>query len=101
MVPQGESTGLAIEDGILLARVLERRGDRTVEQLFSDYEAVRKAPIDKHYSDADWMMNHGVTQRSWLMSILSEWMTWAFLSFRKWRQEEHFAGDVRKLELPA
>ncbi|KAI1270487.1 hypothetical protein F5Y18DRAFT_368455 [Xylariaceae sp. FL1019] len=101
MPPQGESTGIAIEDGVLLAHVFSRRETRSVSQLFADYEALRRPVIDKHFEDSVWAMKHGFAKRSWLGAILMEWAMWVYLSLRRWSQESHFAGDVRELELPA
>ncbi|KAI1327974.1 hypothetical protein F5Y16DRAFT_370263 [Xylariaceae sp. FL0255] len=101
MPPQGESTGLAIEDGVLLAHVFSRRETRTVEQLFTDFEALRKPVIDTHYNNATWAMEHGFGKRSWFGTIVFEWAVWVYLLLRRWGQEKHFAGDVRDLELPA
>lgn len=101
MPPQGESTGLAIEDAMLIAHVFERRGSRTVEQLFADYEAVRRSVVDKHFGDAVWALKHIFAETSWVMGIFHEWATWLYLLLKRWGQEDHFGGDVRKLELPA
>lgn len=101
MPPQGESTGLAIEDGVLIAEVLGRRASRTIEQLFADYETVRKPVIDRYYSDAIRAMKYGFIKTSGLTFILLEWVVWLYLLIKKWRQQEHFASDVRRLELPA
>ena len=47
MPPQGESTGVAIEDGVLLAHVLSRRDTgRSVPQMLADYEALRRADVE-------------------------------------------------------
>lgn len=102
MPPQGESTGLAIEDGMLIARVLERRDTRTVPQLLSDFEAIRKPVIDKYYADAIWELQHGFTKTSsWWAGMLLEWATWAYVLVKKrWGQENHFGSDVRTMQLP-
>ena len=50
MPPQGESTGIALEDGVLLARILrERHATHTIPQLVATYEALRRPTIDKLY----------------------------------------------------
>ncbi|KHN97901.1 salicylate hydroxylase [Metarhizium album ARSEF 1941] len=41
MPPQGEGTGVAIEDGVLLACVLSRRATRDIPTMFRDYETLR------------------------------------------------------------
>ncbi|KAK9780176.1 putative Fungal-specific transcription factor domain-containing protein [Seiridium cardinale] len=93
MPPQGESTGLAIEDGVLIARVLERRKSRTVEQLFADFVSVRKPVVDKYYSDSVWAMENGFQRASWWKSIIIEWGIWFYLIVKRWRQDDHFSQD--------
>ncbi|KAI1875133.1 uncharacterized protein JN550_002562 [Neoarthrinium moseri] len=100
MPPQGESTGLAIEDAILLAHILRKRGSQTVEQMFSQFQALRKPEIDKYYKDAMWAMQYGFQKRSWLSSIIMDWAIWVYLLLKRWRQQNHFDRDVRKLPLP-
>jgi hypothetical protein len=53
MAPQGESTGLTIEDSVLLTRVLEKFPDKPVNTAFERYERTIKALIDdRAYQDA-------------------------------------------------
>lgn len=52
MPPQGESTGVAIEDGVLLAHVLSRRNSRSVDQLLADYEKLRRQDINGIYKSS-------------------------------------------------
>ena len=101
MPPQGESTGLAIEDGVLFARVFERRESRTIDQLFWDFETLRRPVIDKYHKDAVWAMEHGFRETTWLGSIFIEWGIWLYLLVKRWKQEDHFAQDVRNVSLPA
>ena len=74
MSPQGESTGLAIEDGVLVGHVFSRRSTRSVEEMFQDFEILRKSVIDKHYTDSIWAMNHAFRKRGWLMGVFMN--TW-------------------------
>jgi len=102
MPPQGESTGVAIEDGVLLARVFERHGTRTVARLFADYEALRRQTIEKLYKETTWRWNNAASHDSgWLWSVFIDYLTVAFLWFMKLRQGDYFASDVARLELPA
>lgn len=100
MPPQGESTGLAIEDGVLLAHVFQARRTRSIEQLLSDFETVRKPIMDKYHKSAVWAMEHGFHRTSWFKLIIVEWGIWLYLLLKRWTQQNHFAGDVRKLQLP-
>ncbi|KAH8882578.1 FAD/NAD(P)-binding domain-containing protein [Thozetella sp. PMI_491] len=102
MPPQGESTGIAIEDGVLLARLLERHESRSVPQIFDDYEKLRRGPVEKVYKETVSMWaNAAKEDRGWLGTIILEWMTWVVVGLMNMRGKNHFAGDVTKLELPA
>ena len=101
MPPQGESTGFAIEDGVLLGHVFSRRGSRSIEEMFRDFEVLRQPVIDKHYADSIWAMNYAFRKRGWLMGVFMEYMVWMVLLYRRWTQGSHFSGDVRRLPLPS
>lgn len=98
MPPQGESTGVAIEDGILFAHVFSRRATRSVSRMIADYEALRRTDIDTLYRE---------TVKRWtgpLPEFISyervvEWVTWLFLKAMSFKKD-YFSRDVRKLELP-
>ena len=98
MPPQGESTGVAIEDGVLLAHVLSRKDTRTVAQLLGDYEKLRRKDIETLYkSTMQRFQMKGPT--SWLGLIMWDWMAWAVVTWTNW-SSDHFGRDVRKLKLP-
>jgi len=100
MPPQGESAGVAIEDGVLLARVLERRGSRGIDQLLADYEKLRRPLIEKLYK-ASVARGFGTTkEQSWFQSIMLELLATVYLFFMNWRKQDYFARDVRNLPLP-
>ncbi|UNI22034.1 hypothetical protein JDV02_007961 [Purpureocillium takamizusanense] len=99
MPPQGEGTGVAIEDGVLLAHVLTRRAERTIPQLFADYETLRRADIEQTYRDTMARWNAPVPS-GWLSGIVMEWITWGFIKFLNYRHD-YFGRDVRNRQLPA
>ena len=100
MPPQGESTGVAIEDGVLLARVFSRRDARPVAQLFRDYEDLRRPVIKKTYDETMFRWNQ-VSDRGWFMSYLMEWLTMIYIwSMNNWSRD-NFGRDVSELDLPA
>jgi len=102
MPPQGESTGVAIEDGVLLARVLQRHMAREIPQLFDDYEKVRRKPIDKLYKESVWRWNSSSKDDAgWLGGIVSDWMLSAVLSFMDFNKSDYFVNDVEQLQLPS
>jgi len=99
MPPQGESTGVAIEDGVLLARVFSRRDTRSISQLFSDYEVLRRPVIEKTYDETMFRWNR-VSNRGWFMAYLMEWLTLVYVWFMNNWSKDNFDRDVRELELP-
>ena len=102
MPPQGESTGLSIEDAVLLARVLERHDSRDVAQLFADYETLRREPIEKIYRDTVSMWRNAARKNGgWVGTIVLEWATWIVIGLMNMKGKNHFSSDVSKLELPA
>ena len=101
MPPQGESTGLAIEDGVLLARILSRRATRSIDQLFADFQSVRRPEIKRHYAASMTAMRYGAGGFPWYAAVLFEWVSWMYFLWRRWNQVDHYSSDVEKMELPA
>ncbi|KAI5463442.1 hypothetical protein BGZ63DRAFT_413046 [Mariannaea sp. PMI_226] len=99
MPPQGESTGVAIEDGVLFAHVLEMGASRGIPQVIAAYETLRRQDIDKLYRESLFRWN-GAGSSSWLWSIIMEFLTWVYLIVANRRQADYFARDVRKFKLP-
>ncbi|CAM1511162.1 Fc.00g086750.m01.CDS01 [Cosmosporella sp. VM-42] len=99
MPPQGESTGVAIEDGVLFAHVFSRRATRSVPRMLADYEKLRRADIDKTYRETMKRWN-GPIPAMWSSDVAVEWITWAYLKVTGWNQDP-FSRDVRKLALPS
>lgn len=101
MPPQGESTGVAIEDGVLIARILQRHTERSIPQLFDDYEKLRRAPIDKLYKESVWRWDNAAKDDSgWLHAVFNDWMITAVLAFMDFNKSDYFANDVENLQLP-
>jgi len=98
MPPQGESTGLAIEDSVLFARVVETLSDSPISRVFAAYERTRRPRIDVAYKAAlaRW---ERVKDKNWLVQKLEEWLTWAFLWFKAGAFQKSFSYDVRKEEI--
>ena len=100
MPPQGESTGIAIEDGVLLAQIMSRGATRSVEQLFSDFESVRRAGIEKHYKDAEKMGKMVTSKPPGVRGLIVDLITMVFMFIKKMKGSDPFKGDVRTIELP-
>jgi salicylate hydroxylase len=98
MPPQGESTGLAIEDGVLLARVVSSCSGKPIQEAFQLYEKTRRPRIDVAYKEAvsRW---ENVKDRSWFFQKVIELMMWAFLWYKMADYESSFSYDVRKEQI--
>jgi len=97
----GESMGVAIEDGVLIARVLARHPERTVAQLSADYETLRRPVIDKMYKTTIRRWNMTLAEDlGWLWTVLWDYISVVFFWILARRQDDYFAADVAKLELP-
>ncbi|KAK9793627.1 hypothetical protein AB5N19_04097 [Seiridium cardinale] len=96
----GESTAFAIEDAILLAHIFTIRHTKSLDQLLSDYELMRRDAIDKHYRKAVWGFESSNADCSWLWALFMEYATMIYLMVLRWSQSDGFSGDVRKLDLP-
>ncbi|KAL9047042.1 MAG: hypothetical protein Q9214_000283 [Letrouitia sp. 1 TL-2023] len=126
MPPQGESTGFCIEDAILFARILERRGPggerdgsedegkgygkskdskegagskkMTVPELCKYFETLRKPRMEEAVKESyyRWKGAHG---GSWLAFKIQEYITPWFLYFTEGKRDREFCGDVREMEV--
>lgn len=99
MPPQGESTGIAIEDGVLFAHVLSKGTEKGVPYVMEAYETLRRDDINKLYEETMFRWKAGGSS-SWLWSILMEFATWVYLVLANYRQEHYFKRDVRSFKLP-
>ena len=98
MPPQGESVGLALEDVVLLSRILEHHETRSVKELFQCYDRLRRPRINAAVKEANFGFET-IKDRSWFTTVLMDWLTWIFLAWRAIRKEEEFAFDVRNIKL--
>ncbi|KLO87845.1 salicylate hydroxylase [Fusarium fujikuroi] len=99
MPPQGESTGIAIEDSVLFAHVLSEGISRGIPYVMEAYETLRRDDITKLHSETMFRWNTG-SSSSWLWSIMMEFATWVYLLLANYRQEDYFKRDVRSFKLP-
>lgn len=98
MPPQGESTGLAIEDGVLIGRVLSLFSEKPVQEAFQTYDKTRRPRIDKAYQDAVFRWEN-IKDKSWLAQKIIESLTWVFLWYKRTTFEASMSYDVRKEEI--
>lgn len=104
MPPQGESTGIVFEDGVLFSRCLARwleKGGFThapVKEAFDAYETLRRARIDTAYDESQSVVKT-VQEVGWfghrLKTNIIPWYLWWTKDYR----EKHFTEDVTTSEL--
>jgi 2-polyprenyl-6-methoxyphenol hydroxylase-like FAD-dependent oxidoreductase len=98
MPPQGESIGLALEDVVLLSRVIEKGNLDSVQQVFEKYEHLRRDRIEEAYEKANW--NWGTQKdKGWLGWVMMEWMMSIFLWWTKSSKDDELAFDVRDIPI--
>ncbi|KAF2709911.1 FAD/NAD(P)-binding domain-containing protein [Pleomassaria siparia CBS 279.74] len=98
MPAQGESVGLALEDVVLLSRILEQDQDVPVQKLFQHYDTLRRTRINAAVEEANFGFET-IKDRGWAATVLMEWLTWIVLAWRASRKEKEFEFDVRDIEL--
>jgi salicylate hydroxylase len=104
MPPQGESTGIVFEDGVLFARCLakwmetRREEGVPVKEAFDAYESLRRARIDTAFDESQSVVKT-VQDTPWLghkikMNVVP-WYLWWTRSYR----EKHFVEDVTTCDI--
>ena len=98
MPPQGESVGLALEDAVLLARVLERirkeEPDKQIQAAFASYEKTRRPRINSAFVEAARRSEH-VRDRGWVMQKFIEFAVTGFVWVKGDGFEKAHEYDVR------
>jgi 2-polyprenyl-6-methoxyphenol hydroxylase-like FAD-dependent oxidoreductase len=98
MPPQGESVGLALEDVVLLSRILDHCNGKSVEESFQLYDKLRRPKINAAVKMANFSFET-IRQYGWFTTILIEWITWIFLALTSSRKERELAYDVRDIDI--
>ncbi|KAJ9611648.1 hypothetical protein H2200_004832 [Cladophialophora chaetospira] len=98
MPPQGESTGYALEDAILFARVMAAKVDTGLGNVFDMYQKVRRERINKAYDEATFGWE---TQKDcgWFTFLLRTWLTTAFLWWTRSARQNRYSEDVGTMKL--
>ncbi|KAG7418967.1 hypothetical protein LZL87_009779 [Fusarium oxysporum] len=96
----GESTSIAIKDGVLFAHVLGEGLAKGVPYVMEAYEALRRHDIKKLHAETIIRWNAG-SSSSWLWSIIMKFATWAYLLLSNYRQKDYFKRDVRSFKVPS
>ena len=98
MPPGGHSVGLAVEDAILLARLVEHMKPANISDVFPRLVELRKPRIDKDYLQAEQRWE-GVKTVSWWWQIIRELLYGFLVFFLSKNIEKSFGYDVFKQEL--
>ena len=101
MPPQGESTGLCIEDSIVFARCLLHHyhtsspslSSHTLSSVFSAYESLRRAKIDASYAEAKWRWET-VKDSGWLAHKVKMWVMPWFIWAGEGKRARVFGEDL-------
>ncbi|KAF2702929.1 FAD/NAD(P)-binding domain-containing protein [Pleomassaria siparia CBS 279.74] len=104
MPPQGESTGIVFEDGVLFARCLARwmekgvgeRGE--VKEAFNAYERLRRDRIDIAFDESQSVVKT-VQDAGWLGHMIKMRVVPWYLWWTRGYREKHFVEDVTTCEL--
>ncbi|WEW60545.1 hypothetical protein PRK78_006032 [Emydomyces testavorans] len=99
MPPRDESAAYALDDAILLARVLALYYDQPLREAFQTYDDVRRKPINEAYKDsvAGWANNK---DHSKWASRLEEWLTPWQLRRKKRARVGAWVFDAHSVEIP-
>lgn len=102
MPPQGESTGIVFEDGVLFARCIgrwmEKDDGAPVKEAFDAYERLRRARIETAWEESQSVVKT-VNDAGWvghrIKLAIVPWYLWWTRGYR----EKHFVEDVTTSEL--
>jgi salicylate hydroxylase len=98
MPPGGQSVGLALEDAVLLARLLESNKPSNPQDIFLRYKELRRPRIQSEYKQAAQRLE-GVKIISWWWQKLREFMLWFFLAFFPRHFDERLKYNIFKQQL--
>lgn len=104
MPPQGESTGIVFEDGVLFARCLakwmeSKRGEGVpVKDAFEAYEKLRRPRIDVAFDESQSVVKTVQDTPWWGHKIKMNIVPWYLWWTRSYR-DKHFIEDVTTTEL--
>jgi salicylate hydroxylase len=99
MPPQGESTGIVFEDGVLFARCLakwmesKRHEGVPIKEAFDAYEKLRRARIDTAFEESQSVVKTVQDTPWWGHLIKMNVVPW-YLWWTRTYREKHFVEDV-------
>jgi salicylate hydroxylase len=101
MPPGGHSVGLALEDAVLVARLVERQAgqaDANIHDVFPRFVELRAPRINKDFDEAEKRWD-GVKTVSWWWQMLREYVYWIFVAFFAKHIDTSYGYDIFKQEL--
>ena len=98
MPPQGESTGICIEDAVIFSRCMMHHEQIALPYIFEAYERVRRPQIDKAYDEAvqRWEV---VKDSGWLAYKMKAVLTPLYLWWTSKAREEDFSQDWSEADI--
>jgi salicylate hydroxylase len=98
MPPQGESTGIALEDTVVFTRLIGLYPKYEMSVLFAQYEKLRRSRVDAAYKDASFRWET-VKDSGWFAHKLKCMLVPWFLWFTENKRAESFEEDTNALYL--
>ena len=99
MSPQGESTGICIEDAVVFARAILHHKTHSLPSIFATYERFRRPEIDAAVAEAN-MRWETIKDSGWLAYRLKCAATPWFIWWTERERQEAFSRDYSDLDLP-
>ena len=98
MPPQGESTGICIEDAVILSRGLMQHQSQSLKSIFASYESFRRQSVEVAYQQAAQRWET-IKDSGWLLYQLKWLITPWFIWWTAKSREAEFAEDHTDLQL--
>ena len=98
MSPQGESSGFALEDAVLFARILSHHDTKSLVEIFNKYQELRRKRMDAAYNEATFRWET-VKDKGWVATKFVEIITASYLWWTKKIRDESFGFDVGTMDL--
>jgi len=98
MPPQGESTGIALEDTVTFARLMGLYPKYSLPELFTQYEKLRRSRVDEAYKEASFRWETA-KDSGWLAHKVKAMLTPWFLWFTSQKRARGFEADFNDMDL--
>lgn len=98
MPPQGESTGIALEDTVIFTRLIGLYPKYTLPELFTQYEKLRRSRVDAAYKEANFRWET-VKDSGWLAHKVKSMMVPWFLWLTESKRARGFEADFNDVDL--